>query len=837
MVTPIETLPGPHSEPHSASRAGADAPQPPVADPLAALDPAQRAAVEHGIGAEGRIDAGPLLVIAGAGSGKTGTLAHRVARLVAAGADPGRILLLTFSRRAADEMGRRVRRILAQAAADRPGLARAELPWAGTFHAIGARLLRDYAGRIGLDPGFSIHDREDSADLMNLVRHELGLSATKQRFPQKGTCLAIYSAVVNTRAALAEVLQASFPWCAQWEDALKRLFRAYVDAKQAQQVLDYDDLLLYWAQMVSDPGLGAEIGGLFDHVLVDEYQDTNALQATILLAMKPDGRGLTVVGDDAQSIYAFRGATVRNILDFPAAFAPPARVVTLERNYRSTQPILDAANAVIALAAERFAKNLWSERASAQRPRLVTVKDEAAQADFVVDSVLARREEGLKLKQQAVLFRASAHSARLELELTRRNIPFVKYGGLRFLEAAHVKDVLALLRWAENPRDRIAGFRAIQLLAGIGPKTAGRVLDNVCAAPPGCALLAEQPVPEAARAGWLEFATLLDRLAGREEAPSAAFAPAGAPTETAVLPEDLVGAAEAANTGDGEAMRGNVPRAAFAPAGAPTETAVLPEAHVGAADAANTGDGEAMRGNVPSAAFAPAGAPTETAPLPEAHVGAPAGANTAIGGARGGLPWPADFELACRWYEAQMPRLYDDFQVRALDIQQLARIAATSPSRQRFLTELTLDPPSATSGEAGMPLLDEDYLILSTIHSAKGQEWSAVSVLNVVDGCIPSDVATRNSAEIEEERRLLYVAMTRAKDALDLIVPQRFHVTQQMGLGDRHVYAGRSRFIPNRLLGRFEQASWPPPAPELQGSPASRQAAIDLAAKMRDMWR
>nr|HRM71065.1 ATP-dependent helicase [Thauera phenylacetica] len=678
----------------------------------------------------------------------------------------------------------------------RLGLACAELQWAGTFHAIGARLLRDYAGRIGLDPGFSIHDREDSADLMNLVRHELGLSATKQRFPQKGTCLAIYSAVVNTRAALAEVLQASFPWCAEWEDALKRLFRAYVEAKQAQQVLDYDDLLLYWAQMVSDAGLGAEIGGLFDHVLVDEYQDTNALQATILLAMKPDGRGLTVVGDDAQSIYAFRGATVRNILDFPAAFAPPARVVTLERNYRSTQPILDAANAVIALAAERFAKNLWSERASAQRPRLVTVKDEAAQADFVVDSVLARREEGLKLKQQAVLFRASAHSARLELELTRRNIPFVKYGGLKFLEAAHVKDVLALLRWAENPRDRIAGFRAIQLLAGIGPKTAGRVLENVCAAPPGCALLADQPVPEAARAGWLEFATLLDRLAGREEAPTVVFAPAGAPTE-----------------------------------------ATARAAHVGAAEAANTGEGEARRGQAPSAAFAPAGAPTETAPLPEAHAGAPAGANTFIGGARGGVPWPTDFELACRWYEAQMPRLYDDFAVRALDIQQLARIAATSPSRQRFLTELTLDPPSATSGEAGMPLLDEDYLILSTIHSGKGQEWSAVSVLNVVDGCIPSDVATRNSAEIEEERRLLYVAMTRAKDGLDLIVPQRFHVTQQMGLGDRHVYAGRSRFIPNRLLGHFEQTSWPSPAPELQGSPASRQAAIDLAAKMRDMWR
>ena len=715
-------------------------------DPLAALNAAQREAVLHGLGGgAGGDPTPPLLVIAGAGSGKTNTLAHRVAHLIAHGADPGRILLLTFSRRAADEMRRRVRRILAEMSAGRPGPAQAQLNWSGTFHALGARLLREYAGRIGVDPGFTIHDREDSADLMNLARHELGLSATKQRFPQKGTCLAIYSAAVNTQAPLAEVLQASFPWCAAWEDALKRLFRAYVEAKQAQQVLDYDDLLLYWAQMVAEPTLGAEIGGLFDHVLVDEYQDTNLLQASILLAMKPDGRGLTVVGDDAQSIYAFRGATVRNILDFPAAFDPPARVVTLEQNYRSTKPILEAANAVIALAAERFTKNLWSDRASTQRPRLVSVKDDADQAAFVVDTLLARREEGLKLKQQAVLFRASAHSARLEMELTRRNIPFVKFGGLKFLEAAHVKDVLALLRWAENPRDRISGFRAIQLLAGIGPRTAGRVLDNVCAAPEGCALLAEQPVPEAARAGWQAFAALIDRLAGRVDAADPAAA-------SAALAE--------------------------------------PRAHEAGGRFAS---------------------------------GRPA--------------WPVDFELACRWYEAQMPRLYDDFALRVLDIQQLARIAATSPSRQRFLTELTLDPPSATSGEAGMPLLDEDYLILSTMHSAKGQEWNAVSVLNVVDGCIPSDVATRNSAEIEEERRLLYVAMTRAKDSLDLIVPQRFYVTQQMGMGDRHLYAGRTRFIPNRLLGHFEQMSWPPPPPELQGSPASRQAAIDLAAKMRDMWR
>jgi DNA helicase-2/ATP-dependent DNA helicase PcrA len=328
---------------------------------LHGLNDAQHEAVVCGIG--DRYQAcdrdPPLLVIAGAGSGKTNTLAHRVAHLIAHGADPGRILLLTFSRRAADEMGRRVSRIMGQSA--RPGLPPLPLAWSGTFHSVGARLLREYAGRIGLAPLFTIHDREDSADLMNLARHELGFSAKAKRFPMKGSCLSIYSAVVNRQCGLAEVLQTVFPWCAEWEADLKRLFRAYVEAKQAQQVLDYDDLLLYWAQMVMEPALAQEIGALFSHVLVDEYQDTNRLQASILLALKPDGRGLTVVGDDAQAIYAFRGATVRNILDFPGHFDPPARRVTLERNYRSTQPILAAANGVIALAKERFTKDLWSE--------------------------------------------------------------------------------------------------------------------------------------------------------------------------------------------------------------------------------------------------------------------------------------------------------------------------------------------------------------------------------------------------------------------------------------------------------------------------------------------
>ncbi len=364
------------------------------------------------------------------------------------------------------------------------------LAWAGTFHGIGARLLRMYADQIGLNVDFTIQDREDSADLMNLVRHELGLSKTESRFPTKGTCLAIYSRVVNAQTSIADILKSAYPWAASWEAELKRLFAAYVEAKQAQNVLDYDDLLLYWAQMMSDAELADDIGGRFDHVLVDEYQDTNRLQASVLMALKPGGRGLTVVGDDAQSIYSFRAATVRNILDFPNEFSPkPADVITLDRNYRSTQPILSAANGVIDLARERFTKNLWTDRQSEHRPLLVTVKDENDQANYIVEQVLANREIGMTLKQQAVLFRTSSHSGALEVELTRRNIPFVKFGGLKFLDSAHVKDLLATLRFAQNPRDRVAGFRILQMLPGIGPQTAGKILDTIAADPEPCSRL------------------------------------------------------------------------------------------------------------------------------------------------------------------------------------------------------------------------------------------------------------------------------------------------------------------------------------------------------------
>src|ERR1700744_4101413 len=478
---------------------------------LETLNPEQRRAGEHGISADCHIGA-PLLVIAGAGSGKTNTLAHRVAHLIVSGADPRRILLMTFSRRAASEMSKRVERIARKVLGDKAGIMNEALSWAGTFHGIGARLLREYAEQIGLNPAFTIHDREDSADLMNLVRHERGLSKTESRFPAKGTCLSIYSRCVNAETELGEVLGAFYPWCAGWAAELKELFTAYVEAKQQQNVLDYDDLLLYWAQMMSEAAIAEDIGGRFDHVLVDEYQDTNRLQSSVLLALKPAGRGLTVVGDDAQSIYSFRAATVRNILEFPDQFSPSAEIITLDRNYRSTQPILSAANGVIGLAKERFTKNLWTDRVSSQKPRLVAVRDEADQARYVVEQVLACREQGSLLKQQAVLFRTSSHSGPLEIELTRRHIPFVKFGGLKFLDAAHVKDMLALLRFVENPRDRVAGFRILHLLPGVGPASAQRVLDLMAEASDALSALCDLTSPPRAGADWSGFVETVANL-------------------------------------------------------------------------------------------------------------------------------------------------------------------------------------------------------------------------------------------------------------------------------------------------------------------------------------
>ncbi len=692
-----------------------------AASPHERLNVQQRAAATFGrADASTGFTAGPLLIIAGAGTGKTNTLAHRVAHLLISGVAPERILLLTFTRRAAQEMLRRAERIAAETLRARALRTAVHVDaarglWSGTFHAIGNRLLREYAHVVGLDPSFSVLDRGDAADLLDIARQELGLSKKEKRFPRKDTCLAIYSHRINSGRSLEETLDEAFPWCHEWCDELTKLFRRYVEIKHTQHLLDYDDLLLYWHILVQEPQLAREIGDRFSHVLIDEFQDTNALQAQIVYALKPDGAGLCVVGDDAQAIYSFRGATVENILEYPNRFSPPATIVALEENYRSVQPILDAANLLMCDSPRQYRKHLHSKRHSAAKPQYVTVQDDQAQALYVVERILAARERGVLLRRQAVLMRNSHHSDPLELELVRRNIPYVKYGGLKFLEAAHVKDVLAVLRWADNPRNRIAAFRALQLLPGIGPANADRCLKVFEAS--GCAwsVLKAYSMPAAAAQDWSAFATLMSELAEARE-------------------------------------------------------------------------------------------------------------------------WAGQIARVRAWYQPHLERLYDAAQVRTGDIEQLERLSAQFGNRERFITEMTLDPPQASGDLAGTPLQDEDYLILSTVHSAKGQEWDSVYVLNVADGNFPNEHATGKPELIEEERRLLYVAMTRAKQELHLIAPLKYYVTQQSRTGDAHVYGARSRFMTDALLAKFEQTAWPTEG-IASTSPKSHSVRIDAAAKLRELWR
>ena len=689
-------------------------------DYLGILNPAQRQAAEYGDHTdEHAFRSGPLLVIAGAGTGKTMTLAHRVAHLIISGVSAERILLLTFTRRAAQEMTRRVEAIVrpAMRQANTPALAAGGLPWSGTFHSIANRLLRHYAHNLGLDPGFSVLDRGDAADVMDVVRHELKFSRAARRFPRKDTCLAIYSRCVNTQKPLLDTLNESYPWCIDWADELTELFRQYVQRKQRCQVLDYDDLLLYWGHLVAEAEFASEIGSWFDHILVDEYQDTNLVQAQILNALKPDGLGVTVVGDDAQSIYSFRAAEVENILGFAEQFRPPAQVITLEQNYRSTQPILDSANCLIAESERQYRKNLSTDRKDGGKPRYVTVEDGDAEAEFVVESILENRELGMQLKDQAVLFRGSHHSDRLELELLRRNIPYVKYGGLKFLEAAHVKDLLSVLKWAENPKNEVVAFRVLKILPGMGPARAARCFKHLACGDFLFSALCNFRAP--AGVEWPQFCELLESLANVE------FDEHG---------------------------------------------------------------------------------------------------------------WQSQLTQVRRWYQPHLERMYDGLDTREADLEQLEQISGRYPTRERFLTELSLDPPSAAGDLAGDPLLDEDYLILSTVHSAKGQEWKSVFILNVSDGNFPSEFATGKPEMIEEERRLLYVAMTRAKQSLSLIAPLRYHVTQQRRGGDKHVYGARSRFMSDPLLATMEKCFRGRPESETGRFAVRSDKQIDVAARMREMW-
>ncbi len=685
-----------------------------------ALNPAQRRAATFGTAvAEKGVSAGPLLILAGAGTGKTNTLAHRTAHLVLNGTDPSRIMMLTFTRRAAQEMIKRTQTIVAEVLSDRgKGGDRSvvsRLTWGGTFHSVGSRILRLYAKHLGLDPNFTVLDRSDAADLMDVIRTELGFSGRPKRFPRKDTCLAIYSYRVNTRLSLKQTLEEQFPWCLEWEADLTKLYREYVGRKQKNRALDFDDLLLYWHVMMQTPALAQSLSKNFDHVLIDEYQDTSSLQGDIVHALKPDGKGITVVGDDAQAIYSFRAAAVENILGFADRYKPKADVIVLAQNYRSTQQVLDCANALMADGARQHRKTLLGTRQSPQKPFYVALDDAQAQAEYICGKILHTREIGGSLKRHAILFRSSHHSDVLEVELAKKNIPFVKYGGLKFLEAAHVKDMMSVLRWADNPRNAVAGFRVLKLHPGFGPASAKEALEHFEARGFEAKALAAYDAPQPVKMEWKRFCALFEKLAD------------------------------------------------------------------------------------------------------------PA------------TPWAGQVGLVKDWYKPQLERLYDSGWTRMGDLEQLETLAVQQPSRERFLTELTLDPPVASSDQSQGASKDEDFVILSTIHSAKGQEWDIVYVLNVSDGNFPSEFSTGKAEMIEEERRLLYVAMTRARNELHLCAPLKYAVTQQPKNGDAHVYGAKSRFMSDKVLDTLEKISIRTSI-GVENLKAGDTTTVDVVAQLKEMW-
>ena len=631
------------------------------------LNPAQLAAATH--------PGGPLLIIAGAGTGKTRTLIHRVAHLLNAGVTPERILLLTFTRRAAQEMISRVGRLVGTASGRVQG---------GTFHSTGHRLLRRFGQLAGVPSDFSIMDQGDAEDLMQLARNTLGLGKQEKRFPKKETLHYVYSRHVNCEIPVDHIVETEMPQFADDVPGILKVFAEYTSRKQQRNLLDYDDLLLYWSLMMEQPAIGAQLAGLYDHVLVDEYQDTNVLQARILAGMAKPHRNISVVGDDAQSIYSFRGANYRNILDFPKHF-PSAKLVTLEQNYRSTQPILDVTNTIISRAPERFTKNLFTDKPGGMRPWLVTARDEQQQTRFVVDRVMELREDGIALNDIAIIFRAGYMSAELEVELANRKIPFEKWGGLKFLEAAHVKDVLAFLRIVDNPRDEVSWYRVLMLIPGIGDVTARSIMDAMAERGWDPDAFSHYAAPARARDAHKALADLLRNLRRRRS------------------DDDVAGQ---------------------------------------------------------------------------------------IGDIR-------------RLYDGILKERYDKPEPRLADLDQLRSIASGYPSRDSFLATLALEPPQSTQDLAdGSDRDDEPSLVLSTAHSAKGKEWEAVIVIWAVDGWFPSTRAMQDEDELEEERRLMYVAMTRARNHLAVVYPLNVYSSRR---GMDYSIDQLSRFIDRGVRDKMER--------------------------------
>jgi DNA helicase-2/ATP-dependent DNA helicase PcrA len=662
---------------------------------LEKLNEEQRQAATHA--------GGPLLILAGAGTGKTGTLVARAAWLRAQGTAASRILLLTFTRRAADDI---------MARATPRAVTANERLCGGTFHSIAHRIIREHAEAFSLPPEFSVIDPSDVSDVMDGLRAEHDLVGTQRRAPRAAVCADIYTRCVNTRTPIAEVVQAGFPWCTGFTTQLSGLFRGYTAHKREHGLVDFDDLLLLWRAALADPAAGPALRGLFDAVLVDEYQDVNAIQAEIVQLLAPDGTGLTCVGDDAQAIYGFRGADPAHLRALADAY-PDLSVVRLVRNYRSKSAVLGLAN-VVRPQSDGLELALSAHRGGGQPPMLVRCHDEATQAREICARVLAAHESGVDLRDQAVLVRAAHHSDLLEIELAARGIPFVKYGGLKFTEAAHVKDFLAAARVVANPADDLAWFRLLRLHEGVGPVLARRVVDGLRLTEPG-------PFGR-----WPEA---LATMPGRVR-------PAVAATVSGLA--------------DAMALTGTAERA----------TVILAALH------------------------------------------------------------------------APLTARYPDSGHRIGDLERLADAAASRPSLHDALVEIALDPPSSTGDLAGPPRLDEDYVIISTVHSAKGLEWPVVHLPQLVDGAVPSDMALSTPAGLAEEQRLFYVAVTRARDQLFLYAPLRMHY-RRMGRDDGHGYAPLTRFLDQAALAQCEVTDAVPPAP-LVPQVAKLAAAVD--AELDALW-
>lgn len=610
---------------------------------------------------------GPVLVIAGAGSGKTRTLVYRVAYMVENDIPPESILLLTFTRKASQEMMRRAASILDERCSRVSG---------GTFHSFANMILRRYAAAIGMKSSFTIVDRGDAEDIIQVIRTRLALNKKERRFPKKGTIIDVISKAVNKCTTIEKVVLQDYPQYDQESEEIEKIATLYNDYKKEKQVMDYDDLLVKLRDLLKQiPAITRKICQDYQYIMVDEFQDTNLLQAEIALLLAGERQNIMVVGDDSQSIYSFRGANFKNIMEFPNRFAD-CKIITLEQNYRSTQPILELTNAIIEHAEEKFSKNLFSAIEGTQKPVYVETADEEEQSVFVAQRILELREEGVPLSEMSVLFRASWHANELEVELKKRNIPYAKFGGLKFAEAAHIKDVMSFLRIMHNRSDEMAWIRVLVMFEGIGPKSAETIFHRVQQGSAGFdGLLAKEFQKKRYFTGLTSLHTMLTQTMHPEYSPT------------------------------------------------------------------------------------------------------------------------QQLEAALKFYQPLFQLLYEDFKRRSNDLESLVRLSARYKSLERMLTDLVLEPPDHYQSGASAGDEEDEKLVLSTIHSAKGLEWHSVFIIHLVDGHFPSLRSLDSPESIEEERRLFYVAATRAKQNLFMIKPELESRSWNYFEGDFLSFAEPSRFI------------------------------------------